>query len=150
MSSGSDTPVEKKSLKGQCLCGSVRIEASECDAHYHACHCTMCQKWSGGPGLSVLAGNVVYQGEEHIRSYSSSDYAERGFCSNCGSNLFWRMKDGSMTLMSVGIFDDQTGLNLGGEIYIDHKPAGYDFAGDHSRMTEREFLISIGAIPAGA
>jgi hypothetical protein len=27
-----------------------------------------------------------------------------------------------------------------GEIFVDNKPAGYAFAGDHPRLTEAEFL----------
>ena len=31
-----------------------------------------------------------------------------------------------------------------GEIYIDEKPGGYDFAGEHPRLTGEEFMQSIG------
>ena len=54
------------------------------------------------------------------------------------------MQDGDHYVMSLGAFDDSADLKLEGEIYIDEKPPGYDFAGDHSRMTGAEFLASIG------
>ena len=46
--------------------------------------------------------------------------------------------------MSVGAFDDQSPFRLASEIYIDDKPPGYDFAGDHPRMTGAEFMASLG------
>ena len=47
--------------------------------------------------------------------------------------------------MCVGACDDSPDFELCGEIYIDEKPSGYDFAGEHSRMTGAEFMASIGS-----
>jgi hypothetical protein len=52
-----------------------------------------------------------------------------------------------MYIMSIGAFDDQSHFTMGGEIYIDNKPASYAFAGDHPRETEAEFLKRIGVAP---
>jgi hypothetical protein len=52
-----------------------------------------------------------------------------------------------MYIMNIGSFDDQTPFTLGGEIYVDAKPTGYAFAGDHPRETEAEFLKRIGVTP---
>lgn len=40
--------------------------------------------------------------------------------------------------MSVGAFDDQGPFRLVREIFIDRKPDGYAFVGDHERWTEAE------------
>jgi len=61
-----------------------------------------------------------------------------GFCSACGSNLFWRLKAGGMVMVSVQAFDDPSAFAFDSEIYIDAKPANYAFAGDHTRMTGAE------------
>ena len=72
--------------KGSCLCGAVHFTAAHCDNHVGACHCNMCRKWGGGPFLEVACGNEVsFEGEDNISVYQSSDWAERGFCKNCGS-----------------------------------------------------------------
>jgi hypothetical protein len=42
--------------------------------------------------------------------------------------------------MCVGAFDDAAKFKLVGEIYIDHKPPGYEFAGNLPKQTEEEFL----------
>ena len=89
-------------------------------------------------------GSVTFDGESHIKRYQSSDWAERGFCAECGTNLFYRFKDPEMYLLATGIFDDSEPFKLVGEIYIDEKPPGYDFAGDHPRLTGEEFLASLG------
>ena len=43
-------------------------------------------------------------------------------------------------MMSAGTFDDPTPFKLAWEIFIDRKPDGYCFAGEHPRMTEAETL----------
>ncbi len=132
---------------GKCLCGAVTFEADDVDPHIHGCHCSMCRNWSGGPMLAAAAGSVRFRGEEHIARYASSDWAERAFCSRCGSNLFYRLKETDQHIVCMGAFDDESAFELVGEIYVDEKPPGYDFAGDHPRQTGEEFLASIGQQP---
>ena len=132
-------------MTGGCLCGAVRYTASGVETHVHACHCGMCRRWSGGPAISTQAERIAFEGEDAIRTYASSEWAERGFCGECGTNLFYRMKPTAMTFLWLGTFDDPSPFELVGEIYIDDKPALYDLAGDHLRQTGEEFLASIGA-----
>jgi len=129
---------------GKCLCGAVTFEANEVDAHIHSCHCSMCRNWSGGPLLAANAGSVTFKGEDSIGRYDSSPWAERGFCRQCGSNLFYKLKEADGYVLCMGAFEDQAPFELVGEIYIDEKPAGYDFAGDHPRQTGEEFMASLG------
>ena len=42
--------------------------------------------------------------------------------------------------MPVGVFDDQSVFRITGESFTDRKPPGYDFAGDHPRLTEAETM----------
>lgn len=125
---------------GQCLCGAVRITASGLETEHHACHCGMCRRWAGGPLFAAMAKSVAIDGQEHVQAYSSSDWAERAFCMTCGSGLYYRFKPQDMYILNIGLFDDADAFKLVGEIYIDSKPKGYDFAGDHERLTEAEFM----------
>jgi len=129
---------------GKCLCGAVHFVAEDVDPHVHACHCSMCRNWTGGPMQAAQVGKVAFSGEEHIKRYASSEWAERGFCAECGSSLFYCLKEPQIYVMSTGAFDDAEQFSLAGEIYIDEKPGGYDFAGDHPRLTGAEFMASIG------
>jgi hypothetical protein len=128
---------------GRCLCGAVTFEAGGVERDVHGCHCNMCRQWSGGPSLGVSVAQVNLSGAENIATYDSSAWAERGFRTRCGSNLFSSLKEANHYILFMGSFDDQTPFNLSGEIYFDEKPAGYDFAGEHPRMTGAEFLASL-------
>ena len=90
--------------------------------------------------MVTSAAGVVFAGDENIGIYDSSEWAERGFCKIFGSNLFYRLKATGGYHMPVGVFDDQSVFRITGEIFIDRKPPGYDFAGDHPRLTEAETM----------
>ena len=121
-------------LTGRCLCGAVTFEALEVKTEFHVCHCSMCRRWNGSPAMASEVGSVVFDGQEHIERYPSSDWAERGFCKRCGTHLFYLLKP-NQYIMSVGGFDKQP-FQITGEIYCDDKPSGYHFAGDHPRHNE--------------
>ena len=128
-------------LKGQCLCGAVAFSAEDADTDHSACHCGMCRRWSGGaPFFAARAKGVTFTSEEHLGRYASSAWAERGFCTKCGTILFYFLKPIGAYMMSVGAFDDADRFRLSLEIFIDRKPRGYDFAGSHPRWTEAETL----------
>lgn len=127
---------------GRCLCGAVEFAAQEVETDYHTCHCSMCRRWSGSPAMAAGVESVSFSGAEHIGRYESSPWAERGFCTRCGTNLFYYLKHADHYVMWIGAFDDPSLFTLSGEIYIEDKPAGYEFAGDHPRMTSKEFMAS--------
>jgi len=106
----------------------------------------MCRRWSGGsPFFGAMVNAVTWsEGEDNVGRFSSSDWAERGFCKSCGTTLFYFLKPASQYTLSVGTFDDPAKFHLGSEIYIDHKPKGYDLAGEHPRLTEQEILAKFG------
>ncbi|MEM9797685.1 MAG: GFA family protein [Pseudomonadota bacterium] len=139
------------SKTGRCLCGAVSYELAEMPTSYGACHCAICRRFSGGIelGLHVPPGGVTWSGEESIRVYKSSDWAERGFCEACGSSLFWRLTaEGPMQGMlslSAGSLDDMSGLSFDTEVYVDAKPESHAFAGDRKRMTEAEVMEMVAA-----
>lgn len=128
---------------GQCLCGAVSYRAIDPDTEVHSCHCTMCQRWTGGPAFAVSVAGVTFSGEEHIGRYASSDWAERGFCTRCGTNLFYRLVEQDHYVMWMGTLDDLAGFKLAGEIFIDEKPGLYELAGNHPRLTGAEFMASL-------
>jgi len=134
------------SKTGSCLCGSVTYELAEEPKSYGACHCEMCRKFSGGIelGIQVMPGGVKFKPTQTLAIYESSDWAERGFCVSCGSSIFWRLTaEGEMEGMfsiAAGSLDDMSGLKFEAEVYVDHKPDSYDFAGERTKMTEAEVL----------
>ena len=125
---------------GGCLCGGVRFSAREVETHHHACHCSICRRWAGGPVLAAPVEAVTFDSADTLARYQSSDWAERGFCRTCGSSLFYYLKTAGIYMICVGAFDDLAEFQLTSEIFIDCKPSGYAFAGDHPRLTEAETL----------
>lgn len=125
--------------KGRCLCGAVEIAATTMNIQVGTCHCRMCRRWGGGPLMTVDCGTeVVFSGHQHIVRYDSSDWAQRGFCSRCGSHLFYLLKDGGRYFVPVGLFDEEDRFQFTHQIFIDRKPAFYSFANVTDNMTEEE------------
>ena len=127
---------------GSCLCGAVRFEVALAEPVFSICHCGMCRRWSGGPFEAAhCAGAPTFMQDEELTWYRSSDWGERGFCGRCGTNLFWRLADKpDVIAVSAEALDNADDLTLDRHIYIDKKPARYDFADDRPRVTEAEFL----------
>lgn len=96
--------------------------------------------------MAVRVAEIEFTaGETQIVRYDSSDWARRAFCQICGSNLFYELRDGGHIALFVGAVEDaeSTGLFLHGEIFIDDKPAFYELAGDHERLTGAEFTARV-------
>jgi hypothetical protein len=137
-------------LKGQCMCGAVTVTMVPASPEIHACHCGMCRRWTGSAFMEIDAASGTLTAEGPVRTFRSSGRAERASCGTCGSPLWYRLTDprADFHAVSAGLFDD-TGFRLTKEIYVDRKPGGFAYAGDHLRMTEQEFLASIGVNAEG-
>lgn len=133
---------DRFSAAATCLCGAVTIRAAAVSSKADACHCGMCRKWGGGPLLAVDAGKEVsFEGEANLTVFNSSEWAERGFCNRCGTHLFYHLKDLDQYIIPAGLFTDLEGrFELTHQIFIDHKPAFYEFANSTSNLTEAEVI----------
>ena len=134
-------------IRGSCLCGSVNYQIDGPLREATSCHCSMCRK-AHGAAFGTYAGLDPdrfrwLSGEAYVSIYNSSPDGGRCFCSKCGSNLFYYLKGADRYVMWMGTFEDQAPFHVAGEIYIDDKPAGYDIAGDHPRLTGEEFMASM-------
>ena len=125
------------------MCGAVTYTA-EVLPEMSACHCEMCRRWAGGPLFAVMAMTLEWTGDAQPAVIQSSDWAERGFCARCGSGLFYRItadvKVKGMTALAAGTLDDQSGLVLKREWFIDMKPDYYAFEGERSCVTTEQIM----------
>ncbi|MGL4236627.1 GFA family protein [Tabrizicola sp.] len=133
---------------GGCLCGAVRFKAKLTGMNFGVCHCVMCRKWTGSAllGITVPVGNVEWQGAEHIAKRQTSGWGERAWCRECGSHLWFSVTvegpySGNLEL-PIGLFDDANGLTMTNEIYIDHKPDSYAFAGEGRQVLTRADCVA--------
>jgi hypothetical protein len=100
--------------------------------------------------LTVHCGpGVEFQGGEHIGVYASSEWAERAFCKQCGTHLYYRLHASGEYFVPAGAFETQD-FDLASQIYIDKKPAYYDFANRTPTLTEAEVIAQYAPPPAQA
>ena len=128
---------------GGCLCGAVRFTATPPNRDISACHCGMCRRWSAGPFL-CLDGGATFKVEDasQLGVYRSSEWAERCFCKTCGTPLFYRLIAQNTHFVSAEALDDKSGYAFTTQIFIDEKPAYYDFANKTHNMTGAEVFAA--------
>jgi hypothetical protein len=138
--------MSENTTNGNCLCKKVTIKVDSIDKNMGACHCSMCLKWGGGPLLALdCKDRVEFTGVEYIKCYRSSEWAERGFCVECGTHLFYRLIDNNQHIMPAALFDDLDKVIFDHQIFIDEKPNYYDFANQTKTMTGKEVFEQFGA-----
>lgn len=126
-------------VHGHCLCKSVAF-TMDTPSHLDACHCEDCRRWGGGPFIGPEMAALDFSSKDGLKWFRSSDWAERGFCSNCGSSLFYRLidKPEKIGVTSGAITDLPDGLPVTMEFFIDKKPDYYAFEGERKRLTGEE------------
>lgn len=113
---------------GGCLCKSVHFEVDGTLNAIVACHCSQCAKTSGNFATmtSTAAANVTMLSDETLRWFPSSENVTRGFCSRCGSNLFWKQTGSADIYITAGTIDKPVGVKIGEHIYVASKSDYYE------------------------
>jgi len=132
--------VSEKVLSGHCLCGAIEVTLTNPKDHVEICHCDMCRR-SGGAFYGALeAEGFAYASEEFVGVYRSSEWAERGFCKQCGSSLFYHFMPTGSRSFAAGLFDGANGLPVSREIFVEEKSAWQAGDGNHPKMTGEEVI----------
>ena len=121
---------------GSCLCGAVKYEVEGQLRPVLACHCIQCRKQTGTYMSATAAADSDFRLTETrgLKWYRSSEEAQRGFCGECGSVLFWK-KDGSDSIsITAGSVDGPTGAPLEGHIFCESAGDYYEIAGGAFRL----------------
>jgi hypothetical protein len=116
--------------KGSCLCGAVSFEVAGSLPPPDACHCSQCRKYSGHYWAStdVSRAAVTIHGADKVTWFRSSEKVQRGFCSRCGSSLFWDPIGKEIIAIAMGAFDKPTDTKLKWHIFVADKGDYYDIA----------------------
>ena len=116
--------------RGSCLCGAVSFEAAGALGSPDACHCSQCRRQSGHYWASVNVPRAALEvrGAERVGWYRSSGKVRRGFCSSCGSVLFWEADGQDWVAVAMGAFEAPTGTRLARHIFVADKGDYYDIA----------------------
>lgn len=134
-------------LKGKCVCGAVSVTSKGELDHAHACHCGTCRGQNAGGafhGVQFTEGANI-EGDT-VTWYSSSDYGERGFCNQCGSTIAWRIQGNpTVTILSLGLFENGTGVKIGTHIFSDLAGDYYTLGTDIPHKTAAEMFAEFAA-----
>lgn len=81
-------------VHAQCLCGAIQLDAALPSLWLSHCHCTRCRLAHGAAFVTWVgleeSGCTLHDPQGALRWYRADTRAERGFCSRCGSTLFFR------------------------------------------------------------
>ncbi len=131
---------------GSCVCGSVSLSANV-GTSVGACHCDMCRRWGGGPLLALNAGDdIALSGDGNVATYPTTDWAQRAFCSKCGTHLYIRVNQSGRYIVPAGLFDLDSDLEFDHQIFVDKRPSYYCFANDTLEQTGEEVFAEFASL----
>ena len=142
--------MSEPSLTGGCLCGGVRFELSEpaTDAGY--CHCTRCQRRTGGASSAQARIDArtfrLLRGEELVKAWRHEDGGfEKCFCGECGAHLFSRNPDQPEQMsVRLGAFDGDPGVRPSWRAFVAYAAAWESIPDDglsrYDEARERPYL----------
>ena len=134
---------EETITKGQCLCGRVQFEIRGELRDIVNCHCSKCRKFHGNYGAytSTKVENLKISIKDTLKWYKSAKdetpNVNRGFCSECGSSLFWHPTDQPNIAVAAGSLIEPTGLKTIGHIWCSQKGDFYQIDDDLPRFSKR-------------
>ena len=122
----STTPTGK--VTGSCLCGAVKYRINGTLRKVVYCHCEQCRKTSGHfvAATACDTDRLKMTEDAGLSWYQSSDIAKRGFCTQCGSSLFWIPERENYVAIMAGTLDAPTGLTSREHIYVADASDYYD------------------------
>ncbi len=95
------------------------------------------------------SGAVQIEDETQLGVYRSSDWAERCFCKKCGASLFYRLVGQEFVAVSAEALDDSSPYVFTTQIFVDEKPAYYDFANKTKMMTGADVFAAFSGAAKG-
>lgn len=114
------------------------------------CHCSQCRRQTGLHYAATEAADadLTITGET-LRWYHASPDAGRGFCSTCGSALFWKREGSASTSIMAGALDQPSGLEAARHIYVADKPDFYEICDGLPQFEHRaDVAAPLGSPPA--
>jgi len=116
---------------GSCLCGAIAFEIEGELPPVEGCHCTQCRKWTGHffANIEVARSALNIQDPERVSWFQSSEKVRRGFCSACGTSLFFDpldQKKHDWIGIAMGALDLPTGTQMALHIFVAEKGDYYE------------------------
>jgi hypothetical protein len=140
---------DEKPFEGGCLCGSVRWRATAAPVRGVICHCPQCRRHSGAPAMSFVhfpARDFTWvRGAPKL--YQSSEFAQRGFCAECGSTL--SMHEDVLAdrmLIAVGSLDEPNRVHIDDHVWTKDQLAWFRVDDGLPRFTTNSSRVPTKAV----
>ncbi len=127
---------------GGCLCGAVRYQILSDLQGIACCHCSKCRRFHGNfAAYAIMPRDSLKFVEERGLKWFRSETDEtpnvhRGFCSECGSSLFWDPRGEDRIAVSAGSLDEPTNLQILGHSWVSQKGDYYEIHDDMPKYVE--------------
>lgn len=122
-------------IEGSCLCGAVRFAVDGRVSPLQYCHCTRCQKATGGPYMAAVAART-----EHVRWLAGAELIERcelpvreepppyrrDFCRRCGAPVPIVDPERPFAVILAGSLDGRPELTPFRRIFVACNPPWYE------------------------
>lgn len=114
-----------------CLCTEIEYDVSLANLNLGICHCSMCRKNTGGTGFSFFYSleKPTFTKQSSLTLFNANGTAERAFCNQCGSTVYYHhLSDGGYCIPS-GVIDDldESNVTFGKEWCLTDKPNYYSY-----------------------
>jgi hypothetical protein len=129
-------PEDSNRITGGCLCGAVRYEINDKLRGIVNCHCSKCRKFHGNYGAytSIKFTSMTLSEQRGLKWFQSitdeTPNVYRGFCSECGSSLFWHPRGQERIAVAAGSLDDPGKLETIGHVWISQIGDYYNISDD--------------------
>src|SRR4051794_12623836 len=112
-------------MKGSCLCGTVRYEATRLAGPIVHCHCQTCRKAHSAAFTSTArADRSEFRwtaGEDALGSFESTPGKLPHFCTRCGTHLVAEWVTQPQVILRVASLDDDPGTRPSAHIWTSHE-----------------------------
>lgn len=121
----------RRMATGRCLCGAVTFETSGDPLATAVCHCSHCQRQSGGAfSVNIVMHESQLKINGELKSYDERGennddvYVRRKFCPTCGSPIVSELsKTAGVVAVKAGVLDDTSGVKPTVQVWcVDRQP----------------------------
>ena len=99
---------------GGCACGNIRFQIRGGLREVVNCHCEPCRRFTGHfmAATTAATSDLIMESDGTLAWWWRTPTVRYGFCTACGSSLFWEAHDKpDITAIAAGSLDGPTGLS---------------------------------------
>lgn len=115
-----------KVISGGCLCGAVKFSVNDSFDDFYFCYCQQCRKITGSSHASNLVTSIdniqwTRGSDKVIRFDHPTQIFTKVFCSQCGSGLPYKSKNGQSLVVPAGSLDSEPSKAPKAQIFCSEK-----------------------------